>query len=121
MLYSISRPFEALHADIADLRFLPKSAVDPKSCLLIVDLFYSKIYVYPMKNRSLLYKKMEIFYNKIQPKKTGKGHLQTDLKFNQNKIKALNKKFNVEMFHPKIRGGKGFAAEKELESLKTSY
>ena len=31
MLYSISRPFEALHADIADLRFLAKSAVDPNT------------------------------------------------------------------------------------------
>ena len=38
-------------------------------------------------------------------------HLQTDLKFNQNKIKALNKKFDVEMFHTKIRGGEAFAAE----------
>ena len=43
-----------LHADIADLRFLAKSAADPKYCLLLVDLFTSKIYVYPMKKRSLL-------------------------------------------------------------------
>ena len=49
MLYSVSRPFEALHADIADLRFLAKSAVDPKYCLLIVDLFISKTYIYAMK------------------------------------------------------------------------
>ena len=79
MLYSISRPFEAFHADIADLRFLAKSAVDPKYCLLIVDLFTSKSYVYPIKNRSLLTKKMEIFHNNIQPKRTGKTRLQTDL------------------------------------------
>ena len=38
-------------------------------------------------------------------------HLQTNLEFNQNKIKALNKKFDVEMFQTKIRGGKAFAAE----------
>ena len=44
-LYSIDKPFELLHADIADLRFLAKSAVNPKYCLLIVDLFTSKIYV----------------------------------------------------------------------------
>ena len=111
MLYSISRPFEALHADIADLSFLAKSTVDPKYCLLIVDFFTSKIYVYPMKNRSLLAKKMEIFYKDIQPKRTGKMRLQIDLEFNQNKIKALNKKSDVEMFHTKIRGGKAFAAE----------
>ena len=48
--YSISKSFELLHADIADLRFLAKSVVDPKHYLLIVDLFTSKIYVYPMKN-----------------------------------------------------------------------
>ena len=44
-LYSIGKPFELLHADIADLKFLAKSAVDPKYRLLIVDLFTSKIYV----------------------------------------------------------------------------
>ena len=49
-LYSIGKPFELLHADIDDLRFLANSTVDPKYCLLIVDLFTSKIYVYPMKN-----------------------------------------------------------------------
>ena len=117
MLYSISRPFEALHADIADLRFLAKSAVDPKYCLLIVNLFTSKIYVYPMKNRSLLAKKMEIFYDNIQPKRTGKMHLQTDLEFNQSKIKVLNKKFDVEMFHTKIRGGKAFSAEQKIREF----
>ena len=47
-LYSISKPFNLLHADIADLIFLAKSTVDPKHYLLIVDLFTSKIYVYPM-------------------------------------------------------------------------
>ena len=40
-LHSISKPFELLHVDIADLRFLAKSAIDPKYCLLIVDLFSS--------------------------------------------------------------------------------
>ena len=44
--YSISKPFELLHVDIADLRFLAKSAADSEYCLLIVDLFSSKIYVY---------------------------------------------------------------------------
>ena len=36
-LYSFKGPFELLHADIADLRYLAKSAVDPKYCLSIVD------------------------------------------------------------------------------------
>ena len=56
-LYSISKPFELLHADIADLRFLAKSAVDPKYCLLVVDFFTSKVYAYyTMENRTLLAK-----------------------------------------------------------------
>ena len=42
-LHSIHKLFELLHAAIADLRFLAKSTVDPKYCLLIVDLFTSKI------------------------------------------------------------------------------
>ena len=88
-MLSIIRPFEALHADIADLRFLAKYAVDPKYCLLVINLFTSKICVYPMKNRGLLAKKMELFYNDIQPKITGKVRLQTDLELNQNKEKYI--------------------------------
>ena len=103
------------------MRFLAKSAVDPKYCLLIVDLFISKIYIYPMKNRGLLAKKMELFYNDTQPEKTGKMHLQTDLEFNQSKVKTLNKKFDVEMFHTKIRGGEHLWQNKKLESLKKYY
>ena len=66
---------------------MAKSARDPKYCLLVVDLFTSKVYVYPMKYRTLLAKKFEIFYNDIKSKRSGKMHLQTDLEFNQNKIK----------------------------------
>ena len=46
--------------------------------------------------------------------------LQTDLKFNQNQIKKLNKDFNVEMFHTKVRGGKAFAAEQKIREFKTN-
>ena len=68
-LYSFSRPFEALQADIAYISFLARSAVDPKFCLLFVDLFTSKIYLYPMKKGNLLAKKMELFYKDIEKKK----------------------------------------------------
>ena len=44
-LYSIRKPFELMHADIADLRILVKLAVNPKYCLLAVNLFTSKIYL----------------------------------------------------------------------------
>ena len=64
-LYSFDGPFEVLQADIADIRFLSKSAADPKYCLLFVDLFTSMIYTYPMTKRSLLYIKMAIFCQDI--------------------------------------------------------
>ena len=117
-LYSISKLFELLHADITDLRFLAKSAVDPKYCLLLVDLFSSKIYVYLMKNRSLLARKLNLFYNDIKQKRAGKMHMQTNLEFKQNQIKKLNKGFNVEMFHTKLQGGKAFAAEQKIREFK---
>ena len=117
-LYSIGKPFELLHPDIADLRFSAKSAVDPKCFLLIVDLSTSKIYVFLMKSRSLLAKKLAIFYEDVQPKRTGKMRLQTDLEFEQNQIKKLNDEFNVDTFHTKVRGGKVFAAEQKIGQFK---
>ena len=117
-LYSISKPFELLYADIADLRFLARSAIDPKYSLLVVDLITSKIYVYPMRNRSLLVKKLKLFYEDIMQKRTGRMRLQTDLEFKQNQIKKLNDEFDVKMFHTKVRGGRHLLQNKELDSLK---
>ena len=117
-LYSISKPFELLRADIAGLRFLAKLAVDPKYCLLIVDLFTSKIYVYPKKNRSLLAKKLKLFYEDIKQKRTGRMRLPTDFKFKQNQIIKLNDEFHIEMFHSKLREGKAFAAEQKIREFK---
>ena len=47
-LYCFNSPFQLMHADIANLKFLGKSATVPKYALLIVDLFSWKVYVYPM-------------------------------------------------------------------------
>ena len=118
-LYSFGGPFELLHADIADIRFFAKSAADPLYCLLIVDLFTQKIYTYPMKRRNVLSCKLELFYNEVQSKRKDKRtKLQTYLEFNQNEIKILNKKNNVEMFHTRVRGGKAFAAEQKIREFK---
>ena len=117
-LYSVGTPFELFHADIADTRFLAKSAVDPKYCLLLVDLFSSKVYIYPMKNRSLLLKKLKLFYEDINNKRTGRMRLQTDLEFKQNQILKLNNEFNIEMFHTRLGGGKAFAAEQKIREFK---
>ena len=52
-LYSIKDPFELVHADEADIRFFSRSAVNPKYCLLCVDLFSSKVCVYPIKKEAI--------------------------------------------------------------------
>ena len=75
-----------MHTDIADIRLFSKLAVDPKYCLLAVDLFTSKMYTYPMKSRHLLAQKVELFYQDILPKrqqvaKNERMRLQTNLEF----------------------------------------
>ena len=86
-LYSFSGPFEALQADISDIRFLGKSAANPKYCLLFVDLFTSMIYTYPMKKRSVLPKKMLIFYKDILKKEWAKCIYKLTVNFNKRSLK----------------------------------
>ena len=120
-LYSVNAPLQFFHADVADKRFFCKSAVDPKYALLCVDLFSSKVYIYPMKNKSNLARKMELFYKEIELKRQEtdeKMRLQTDLEFQQNRIKKLNKKYNVDMFSTKVKGGKAFKAEQKIREFK---
>ena len=119
-LYSVNSPLQFFHADVADICFFSKSAVDPKYVLICVDLFSSKIYIFPMKNRSNLARKLELFYKEISSirKNSEKIRLQTDLEFQQNEIKKLNEKYNIEMFSTKVRGGKAFAAEQKIREFK---
>ena len=87
--------------------------------MLCVDLFSSKVYVYPMKKRSNLARKLELFSQEIESKRENeKMRLQIDLEFQQNEIKNFNKKYNVEMFSTKVRGGKAFAAEQKIREFK---
>ena len=73
-----------------------------------------------MKVRRNLASKLEIFYKEIQKKRLNneKMRLQTDQEFQQNEIKKLNQKYNVEMFSTRLRGGKAFAAEQKIRELK---
>ena len=122
-LYRIKAPFELFHVDIANIKFLSKSSVNPHYFLLCVDLFSSKIYTYPMKKRSLLAKKMEQLYEEIETKRDSKEQMriQTNLEFRQREIQKLNQKYNVIMFHTKIRGGKAFAAEQKIREFKKYF
>ena len=75
-----------------------------------------------MRKKSNLWQKLEIFYKEIDSKRRNKNErmrLQTDLEFQQNEIKKLNKKYNVEMFSSRTRGGKAFAAEQKIREFKT--
>ena len=119
-LYTVNGPLQFFHADLAYLQFFAKSAVDPKYALLCVDLFTSKVYVYTLRTKNNLVKKLEEFYKEIDIKrvKNEKMRLQVDLEFQQNKIKELNKKYNVEMFTTKNRGGKAYAAEQKIREFK---
>ena len=70
-----------------------------------------------MKNKSLLAKKLKLFYEDINRKRTGRMHLQADLELKQNQIKKHNNEFNVNMFHTRVRGGKAFAAEQKIREF----
>ena len=62
---------------------------------------------------------MELFYEEISDKRSNETmRLQTDLEFQQNEIKKLNKKHNVETFSTRVRGGKAFAAEQKIREFK---
>ena len=65
-----------------------------------------------MRNRTLLAKKMEIFYNDIKSNRSGKMRLKTDLEFSQNKIKERHKKFGQICFI------QNFMVEKHLQRNK---
>ena len=119
-LYSFSAPFELLHADVGNLEFLGKNATFPKYVLVLVDLFSSKVYTYPMKSRKQIRQKLEQFYQDVKEKRKGKKmRLQVDQEFQQLKINELNKQNNVQMFTTSLRGGKAFAAEQKIRELKT--
>ena len=70
-LYSFDEPFRLLHADIANLEFLGKNATFPQYVLVLVDLFSSKVYTYPMKSRKQIRQKLEKFYRDIRGKRKG--------------------------------------------------
>ena len=89
MLYSFSRSFQALQADIASISFLAKSAVDPKFCTLFIDLFTSIMYMYPMEIRNLLAKQLELFYGDINKKEMVKWDYKQTKNFNKEKYLNL--------------------------------
>ena len=105
-LYSFNVPFQFMHADIANLDFLGKSTAIPKYASSIVDLFLTKVYVYPMQLQKQLLKYINIFYVEIKNKGNVQQNMkvQTDNEFGQVKIKYLNDKYNVTIFTRNVHG-----------------
>ena len=119
-LYSFDAPFRLFHADVGNLEFLGKNASFPQYVLVLVDLFSSKIYTYPMKSRKQIRQKLEQFYRDVKSKRRGKTmKLQVDQEFQQVKIQDLNDLNNAKMFSTSLRGGKPFVAEQKIRELKT--
>ena len=74
-----------------------------------------------MKSRNLLSKKLELFYSTKKKEQIAENttiRLQRDLEFTQNEIKKINKKYNVEMFSSRVRGGKAYAAQQKIREFK---
>ena len=64
--------FQMLNADFGNLEFWGKSATNPAYCLLFVNLFTSKVYVYLMKSRKSIANKIKIFYKEAEGEKKAK-------------------------------------------------
>ena len=67
-LYSFDGHFQLIHADVGNLEFLGKNATTP-NVLLAVDLYFSKVYVYPMRSRKQILQNMNKFYDDIKNKR----------------------------------------------------
>ena len=86
--------------------------------MLIVELYSSKVYVYPMCSKKQILQKLEQFYIDVQSKRKNQNtRLQVDNEFQQIKIKDLNDRYNFAMFTTSLIGGKAFAAEQKIREL----
>ena len=119
-LYSTDGPFQLMHVGIVNLEFLGESATTPRYALLAIDMYSSKVYVYPTHSQKQLLKYMNEFYVEISKKgkKASNMRLQTGNEFQQKKIKDLNERCNVTKFTTSARGGKAFVAEQKIRELK---
>ena len=116
-LYSFDGPFQLVHADVGNFELLGKNATIPRNVVVVVDLYSSKIYGYPIRSRK---QEMKQFYDEVKGKRKNKRmRLQFDNEFQQVKLKDLNDENNVDMFTTAVRGWKAFAAEQKTRELKT--
>ena len=118
-LYTFDGPFQLVHGDAANSEFLGKSAIIPPYVPLAVDLYSSKVYVYPMQSNITDNAEIKSVSWRNEKQKKKSMQLQVDNEFQQVKIKDLNDKYNFEMFSIGVREGKAFAAEQKITELKS--
>ena len=82
-LYSFNGPFQLIHGDIGNLKILGKNGTIPRYVLVVVDLYSSKVYAYPMLSNKQVLQKMKSIYDKIKNKRKKKKtiRLQVDNEF----------------------------------------
>ena len=115
-LRSFDGPFQIVHADIASLEFLRKSATVSKYALLIVDLSHQRFMFIQCVLENNCLKHLKKLYDEVQEKEKKKNmRLQVENEFQQVKIKDLN----VTVFMTNIRGRKAFAVKQNIRELKT--
>ena len=120
-LCSFDGPLQLINADVGNLEFLGKNAAIPRHVLQVVDLYFSKVYVYPMRSRKQNLQKTKLFYNEVKNKRKNKTmRLQVDNEFQEVKIKDLHDQNNVQMFTTSVCGGKAFTLEQE-KNLRQEY
>lgn len=61
MIYSIKVLFELMHVHVTNIPCFPKMAIDSNYSLLAVNVFTSKIYMYPMKKKESFSYKINFF------------------------------------------------------------
>ena len=70
--YSFDGPFQLVHADVGNLEFIGKGAATPRYVQLLVDLYSSTVYVYSMRSKKQILKKLNQFYHEIKDKRNKK-------------------------------------------------
>ena len=88
--------------------------------MLIVDLYSTKVYVYPIILKKQVLQWLEQLYKEVQNKRKKRNmRLQVDNEYHQVKIKDLNDKYNNTMFTTINRDGNTLTVKQKITELKS--
>ena len=81
-LYSFNGYFQLIHAIFINLEFLGKNPTTPRVVLLVVYLYPSKVYAYPLRSGKQTLQRLRQFYYEINHKRNKKKmRLRVDNEF----------------------------------------